>query len=281
MFTRRLCALSILAALANGATPPTAFAADGEMTFKVRIENISKPGAIKTISGSAVDVVLAPGVWVVHTRPGPLFAAGELDRGQGLESAAEDGNPAAIVASLEAMKSASGSGSAMAKDKPMRDAMPSGDSAQKKADEKPSARAMADVLAVGVIRERAGGGAGVLPPGAAYEFIVTARPGSRLSFATMFAQSNDCFYGAADAGIALFDEKGRPTTGDVTSQITLWDAGTEVNQELGAGPDQGARQSGPNTGASEKNKVQPVNDGFTYPRTADAIRVTLTPMKSE
>ena len=61
---------------------------------------------------------------------------------------------------------------------------------------------------------------------------------------------NDYFY-ANDAGIPLFDSKGRPVGGDVTSRIVLWDAGTELNQELGVGPDQAPRQKAKNTGATK------------------------------
>ena len=37
--------------------------------------------------------------------------------------------------------------------------------------------------------------------------------------------------------IALFDASGRPISGDVSSALGLWDAGTEVNEEPGVGPD--------------------------------------------
>jgi len=41
----------------------------------------------------------------------------------------------------------------------------------------------------------------------------------------------------AGSGIELF-KNGTPISGDITSQIILRDAGTEVNQEPGIGPDQ-------------------------------------------
>ena len=55
-------------------------------------------------------------------------------------------------------------------------------------------------------------------------------PGDRLSLTTMMGQSNDWFYAPVESGIPLF-ENGNPISGDITSQIILWDAGTEVNQE--------------------------------------------------
>jgi hypothetical protein len=62
--------------------------------------------------------------------------------------------------------------------------------------------------------------------------------------------------------------------------VTLWDAGTEVNEEPGAGPNQAPRQSGPDTGDEEMAGVRPiaeVDDGFSYPAVADVIGVTVTP----
>jgi len=38
---------------------------------------------------------------------------------------------------------------------------------------------------------------------------------------------------------------GNPRTGDVTADVQLWDAGTEVNMEPGVGADQPPRQSAP------------------------------------
>ena len=67
----------------------------------------------------------------------------------------------------------------------------------------------------------------------------------------MFGQSNDLFFAPGEQGIALFDSNGHPRSGDVTSDVALWDTGTEVNEAPGEGPNQAARQSGPNTGPAE------------------------------
>src|SRR5262249_5635876 len=67
---------------------------------------------------------------------------------------------------------------------------------------------------------------------------------------------------------------------DVTSQILLWDAGTEVNEEPGLGPNQAALQAAPNTGPAEHGVVRPiteVKDGFHYPTVPEVLRVTITP----
>jgi hypothetical protein len=119
--------------------------------------------------------------------------------------------------------------------------------------------------------------AGPIGPGQAYEFTVSAAPTERLSLAMMFVQSNDLFYAPGDTGIALFDAKGMPLTLDITSQLMLWDAGTEVNEEPGLGPNQAHRQTGPNTGPDEHGTVRMVSDRFSYPKTADVVRVTIKP----
>jgi hypothetical protein len=98
-------------------------------------------------------------------------------------------------------------------------------------------------------------GPGPLLPGSSYAFTFDAPPGSRLSFATMYVQSNDLFYAPDEAGIALWDASGTQISGDITAQIDLWDAGTEVNQEPGVGADQAPRQAGPDTGTNEDGVV--------------------------
>jgi hypothetical protein len=118
-------------------------------------------------------------------------------------------------------------------------------------------------------------GPGPLTPGNAYEFTFVARPGDRLSFATMYVQSNDLFLAPGETGIALFAADGLPIRGDITDQIDLWDAGTEVNEEPSVGENQAPRQAAANTGADEGGVVRLVDDGFTYPAVADIVRITI------
>jgi len=113
-------------------------------------------------------------------------------------------------------------------------------------------------------------------------FTVEARPGDMLTFATMFGQSNDCFYAPKGGEVALFDQDGKPMMDDRTVEVVLYDAGTEVNQAPGVGPDQGPRQD-PMTwrqGELEHATVQPVRDTYAYPPTAEVIRVTVSAGKS-
>ncbi len=175
--------------------------------FTVRIENIS--------SESPLPTFLSPGIWAVHA-PGvePLFTEGEPDRGLGLESLAEDGNPTRIAPALEADPSVGGSGIFNA---------PLG-----------------------------GGGTGPLFPGQTYEFVVTASPRTpELSFASMFGQSNDVIL-SNRAAIELFDVNGAPIDAQIaTHAVGLFDLGTEANEAPGTGPNQAPRQPAPNTGPGE------------------------------
>ena len=109
-------------------------------------------------------------------------------------------------------------------------------------------------------------------------WTVTARRGDRLSLVTMFVQSNDAFFGDDGSGIALF-ERSEPISGDVTDQLALWDAGTEVDTAPGTGPYQALAQPGPDTGPDEDGVVGSASGtGFDSPAVADVITVSVTPI---
>lgn len=79
-------------------------------------------------------------------------------------------------------------------------------------------------------------GAGTPPvifPGQSVSFSFYAAKNQTLTFATMYGWSNDLFFAPANPGIALYSNDGTPVTGDVSSQIKLWDNGTRVNQTPG------------------------------------------------
>lgn len=207
--------------------------------FTIRIENVSNGATLKLSNGSSAPAPTAPLLWVVHTESDPIFTPGAPDHGNGLEPLAEDGNPSVLARWLQGRRS---------------------------------------VVAAGAVNRPDGSSTpGPLTPGKAYEFRFTGQPGQRLTLAMMFAQSNDLFYAPESRGMLLFDATGRPMSGDITSQLILWDAGTEMNQEPGLGPDQGVRQKAPNTGSAEHGAVRPVRDRFKYPKASDVIRVTITP----
>ncbi len=112
----------------------------------------------------------------------------------------------------------------------------------------------------------------------------TPMSGMNLNFATMFVQSNDLFYAFQPGGLPLFDANGDPVTGDVTDQVFLYDAGTEVNQEPGLGDEQKPVQDpmAVNFGTEENGIVRLIPDGgvdiegFSYPDKADVIEVTIS-----
>jgi hypothetical protein len=216
------------------------YATGREVQFTLRIENVSTPQTLKLSTGATAPAPTAPLLWTVTDGGNPLFSAGTKDRGQGLEQLAEDGNPGVLADYITAkMKSVVHSGVVT---------IPVGDKAP-----------------------------GPITPGKAYEFSFPAAPGQRLTIAMMFGQSNDLFYAPGAKAIALFDAKGNAITADLTSQLQLWDAGTEKNEEAGLGPNQAPRQAGPNTGPAEHGLVRLVQDRFTYPKTGDVVRVTIQP----
>ena len=113
-------------------------------------------------------------------------------------------------------------------------------------------------------------------PGKAYAFTFMAGPGERLSFASMFGQSNDLFYAPGEGGLALFDEMDMPVIGDVTDVVHLYNAGTEIDQPIGEGPDQAPRQSGPNTGAPDPDDIVRLADDDAIPPVDAVVRLALT-----
>jgi len=148
----------------------------------------------------------------------------------------------------------------------------------------------APILKSGAFNTPTGAGQpGPIAGGDSYQFTFTAGPneipdsGMRLSFATMFIQSNDLYYAFEPEGLALF-ENGTPIgqngPADVTDQVRLYDAGTEGDQEPGVGLDQAPRQTGSDTGPPGEGRVERVdgsNDGYDYPAPNNTLRVTITP----
>jgi hypothetical protein len=73
----------------------------------------------------------------------------------------------------------------------------------------------------------------VILPGQSISVSFSAGKGQAISFATMYGWSNDMFFAPANPGIALYDDKGDPVTGDVSDQVKLWDNGSKINQQPG------------------------------------------------
>jgi len=209
--------------------------------FTVKVENISKGEVLRLSTGKTAPFVAAPTFWALHTGAGnPIFTGGQPEPGNGLEQLAETGNPEGLIKYVSAISGVAAVGA---------NARPLG--------------ATAD---------------GPLTPGQAYEFELSASPGQSLSLAWMFGQSNDLFF-SNERPIALF-AGGKPVGGDMTAQVSLWDAGTEVNEEPGLGPNQAPRQKSPDAGTAEKQSIAYVRDRYHYPSTGQVLRVTITPSES-
>ena len=261
---------------------------NGDNTFTLRIENVSTSSTLSTSSGS-VAVPLSPGVWVTHENTGPLFTGGSA-ASAGLEDLAEDGSPTVLAETLAGMTGTTtplapgayavidgvgtpmfqtGTAASAGLESLAEDGVPGGLVSE--------LMAASSVASSGAFDTPDGASEpGPLLPGSSYSFTVDAVPGDRLQLATMYVQSNDLFYAFAPGGIALYSGD-TPVRGDMTAQLTLYDAGTEVNQWPGFGPDQAPRQGGPDTGADEGGTVGAVDDAFSYGTPGDVVLVTITP----
>ena len=261
----------------------------GPTTFRVTIENVSVDHTLVTVRGLCLEVPLAPGVFVVHHRPNPLFTVGEPDRGHGLEGLAEDGDIAMLAAAVPMGTGlfnliAPGIYASHAESGLLFNPGTTASAGIEAMAEDGNPTILgAEVLAGGGFRDAGpfavpvgGTGPGPLYPGGTYAFNVTAVHGDYLSFVTMLVQTNDIFFAPPEGGISLFPD-GQPLDGIVTDMVMLWDAGTEVNEKPGVGLFQAPRQLAPNTGADEMGMVRLLDDEmFTYPGVGQVIRVTVS-----
>jgi len=195
---------------------------------------------IENISGeSSLPGPISPGAYAVDTGPDVLFTENDPDRGEGLERLAEDGMAGPLAQSLgNAGLSVSG-----AFDTPSSETNP-----------------------------------GPAFPDSSYSFEFTTTPDAgNLTFATMLVQSNDLFFAPDGNGIPLFEADGTPIPEtDVTSEVLIWDAGTEEDQAPGAGPLQAPRQPAANEGDAE-GVVRPFRDTTrALPLPADLVGVAVT-----
>lgn len=286
------------AADVNGFTYPvtadvirTTLSHDGGTTFTFRIENVSTSSTLGTPEGP-VAVPLSPGAWAFHTDAATFYDLG-APASPGLEDIAEDGGPGVLAAALAAVTGITVPLS------PGAFAVHTGEAQLYTVGQTASAgvEAIAEdgnpSILVGDVEGNDGvrrvdafntpdgaNAPGPIGPGGSYSFAFDAHPGDRLSLATMYIQSNDLFYGFAPTGLALFGADGTPIRGDVTTQVALYDAGTEVDEEPGIGLNQAIRQAAPDTGTDERGTVVRVDgssDGYSYPADDQIIRITVTP----
>ena len=209
--------------------------------FDVSLENISGAGILVTSTGVDADVLFAPGILVHHHDGFALFEDGQPALHAGFEAMVEDGANAELVTTLTSAEGVVEVASFAALDASYNDAP--------------------------------------MMPGDQARLSIFAVPGDRLTVATMFGQSNDVF--AAVFDLELFDEQGEPIDYSGSDRLTLWDAGTEVNEEPGLGPNQAPRQEQPDTGEDENGVVEQINgtdaDGFAYPSVDQMLNLEVRP----
>jgi hypothetical protein len=265
----------------------TLSAGEGNM-FTLTIENRSTDQTLMLSNGTTSSVPLSPGVFTILLPDAdPLFVVGQPERAAGLEALAEDGDPTEIAATLSEQSGVSSPlapglwvihGESSDQGELFQVGQPDyGNGLEGLAEDGDPNALLAtygDQANIGVFGGVYGDDFLPLLPGAAFDFEIEAVPGERMSFASMFGQSNDLFIATGPAGVALFESDGTPRSGDVSAELSMWDLGTEVNEYLGAGPNQAPRQAAPNTGADEGGVVQLADDG---PVATELMRVTITP----
>jgi len=266
----------------------------GGQRFVIRIENSSTASTLMTSLGDR-PVHLSPPVWASHVAMAPFFKEGTVDRGQGLEYVAESGRFGML---LDVTRELTGLATGVSpgvwavhqSGEPFY-SLGLMDRGQGLADIAESGRVkmLAERFATTLPKGTSSAGAFTKPmgasadgpaaPGKSFEFMIEAKPGEYLSLATMFGWSNDWLFATAPMGLPLFDAHGMPRAGDVTSGISLYDVGSELNQEPAIGPDTAPQQSAPEQGAADPIDQVRLVSSAEYSRPSSAhLRVTLTPM---
>jgi hypothetical protein len=214
--------------------------------FTVTIQSVSTPGQLNTPRAMGA-IPLSPGVFAVFTGSNPAFTEGQLSD-IGTERIAEDGFP--------------------------------GPPLETQGTKSTTLAAASNVSASGIFQNAGGMLGPAFEPGTRGTFTFSASPGDLLTLETMFVQSNDWFY-ALD-GLELFDSDGEPISGDVTSELELYDSGTEQDTPPGTGDFQKPVQTetAVDFGPDESVPIQLATQRhptFTIPATAAVIRLTITP----
>lgn len=260
--------------------------------FTVRIENVSNDTATLQTTQGSKPVRVSPGVWALTTSGEPLFSEGQKDRGLGLEAIAEMGQ---ITGLADALTKSTGTATPISpgvylvhqgSDTLFQVGAPDAKQGLERIAESGNVTPLYETMKgwltadaqLGVFNTPDGAtNAGPATPGNAYTFEVSAVPGDRLTFVTMYGMSNDWFFGTTPEGIELFDAAGKPVTGDVSSMLHLYDAGTELSEEPGIGPNTGPQQSDPDMGlADTDNKVREVTSASYATPVASHLKLTIS-----
>jgi len=229
---------------------------------------------INVLPGSATP--LSPVAWVVHSDGQyPIYKEGDLDYGMGLKDLAEMGNPEPLahylkwhsgyvspIAPVLWVVHEKGEMPVFTNNTPDR-----GEGLELLAETGDPGELANSLIGMGY---NAGAyaipdgntEAGPLFPGDKYTFSFDARPNQYLSIASMLGNSNDIFFAFGDSGIKL--SFGNDTK-EITKEVMLWDAGTEVNEYPGT----------KSMDTDEGGMVRMLDDGYTYPAVNKIIKVTV------
>lgn len=256
-----------------------------DQQFTLRIQNVSGTNTLITSWGPR-PLRISPFAWAIHEQPAPLFTPGEPARENGLELLAEAGLPDTLGTALRNVRgyaSALSPGLFVVHEGPAPlfalgepDRGLGLEQLAEDGDPEPLRAAFAADLPGGVFAFDTFG-TEPIGPGETVEATFHAGPGDYLSFAAMFRMSNDWFFATRPEGIALFLD-GSPVNCDVTSDVILYDLGTEADEELNVGPNTAPQQLEPGAGRpdrfTEVREVTPERYGIP---TVLHLRVTLTP----
>jgi hypothetical protein len=121
--------------------------------------------------------------------------------------------------------------------------------------------------------------AAAMGPGGHASVLVEVRSDQRISFFAMFGQSNDVLVATPPGGVSVL----KPDGAIATLPLSLFDAGTERNEEPGAGASQAPRQPSPDSGEPLERTATRIDgqdtEGWNYPDPIDfaALEATLEP----
>lgn len=230
-----------------------------------------------TLTITAINVanfVVTPGIVALHANDAPLFALGEVDRGEGLEGIAEDGDPTALYSfykeegssgplRLTSTRTVFSPGVVYAFNGERDPFVLQGEvnnpsnGLEEIAEDGNNAVALEYLTNLG-IPVAASDQTSNVGPGESLTFSLTVPEGQdfKFGFATMFVDTNDWFIAYNNAGYPLWDDNGVPASGFGASEKSyLFDSGTEIDQITGFGADQAPRQGGQDTGADDSNNI--------------------------
>lgn len=214
-----------------------------EVRMVLELENISAEGAFKGSNDMNIPLPLAPGFYAITSDADALFAV-DTTASDAVETLAEVGNPSTLIDLARGQSTTAETGIL-------------GDINNPDYRESP------------------------ITSGGKATLIITIKANHKLVVASMLGVSNDIFLGTKPGGLDLSAIDPKATT-DITDQFAWWDAGTEVNEPIGEGPNQVSNAPGTDTGTEEMGLMRPAdlkdNDGNALlPNVNQVVRVTLKP----